>query len=69
MSAKGSEHSTKVKRGIVMSIFNQAAKTILDLARKCPKCGQEQVVPASRKNETVKCKACGGNIAPQCIDK
>jgi ribosomal protein S27E len=52
-----------------MSIFNQAAKTILDLARKCPKCGQEQVVPASRKNETVKCKACGGNIAPQCIDK
>ncbi len=48
-----------------MSIFNQAAKIILDLARKCPKCGQEQVVPISRKNETLRCKACGAEVPPK----
>ncbi len=48
-----------------MSIFNQAAKTILDLARKCPKCGQEQVVPITMKNKIVRCKACGGEVPPK----
>jgi ribosomal protein S27E len=48
-----------------MLIFNQAAKAILDLTRKCPKCGREQVVPASRKNETIKCKICGADIPPK----
>ncbi|HAJ27084.1 MAG TPA: 30S ribosomal protein S27 [Syntrophus sp. (in: bacteria)] len=48
-----------------MSIFNQAAKTILDMARKCPKCGNEQVVAASMKKESVKCKACGAEVPPK----
>jgi predicted RNA-binding Zn-ribbon protein involved in translation (DUF1610 family) len=52
-------------RGIAMSIFSQAAKVILDSARKCPKCGREKIVPASRKNETVKCPACGAEIPPK----
>jgi uncharacterized protein (DUF983 family) len=48
-----------------MSIFNQAAKTIFDLAKRCPKCGQGQVVPESRRNDTVKFRACGADIPPK----
>lgn len=48
-----------------MSIFSQAASTILKLTRKCQKCGHEQVAPASSKEETVKCKVCGTGILPK----
>jgi len=48
-----------------MSIFNQAAKTVIDLTRKCPQCGHEQIVPASKKDETVKCRECGRDIPPK----
>lgn len=48
-----------------MSIFNQAADAVLKLARKCPKCGNEQVVPASRKDESLKCRVCGADMPPK----
>jgi len=38
---------------------------MLGLKRKCPKCGREQIVPASRKNSSVPCKFCGAKIPPK----
>jgi ribosomal protein S27E len=37
---------------------------ILHLKRRCPKCGQEQVVPTSQRKESVPCKACGALVPP-----
>jgi ribosomal protein S27E len=49
-----------------MSIFNVRAviSAVLHLKRKCPKCGREQVVPASDRHNTVPCKFCGEPVPP-----
>jgi hypothetical protein len=36
--------------------------TILALARKCPVCGRRQVVPLSRKGQSIPCRTCGAQI-------
>lgn len=33
--------------------------------RECPQCGRTQVVPAERKDRTVRCKFCGAGIPPK----
>jgi len=39
--------------------------TIRGLKRTCPKCRKDQIVPASKKQETVLCKFCGAKIPPK----
>lgn len=34
------------------------------LARKCPVCKKTQIVSASKKHNTVKCKFCGASVPP-----
>jgi len=35
------------------------------LARQCPKCRQQQIVPKDKKNEAVRCQKCGATIPPK----
>ena len=39
--------------------------TILSLKRTCPKCEKDQVVPASKKKQTVHCKFCNADVPPR----
>ncbi len=39
--------------------------TLFHLKRRCPKCGREQVTPASKKKDAVACKFCGTPIPPK----
>jgi transcription elongation factor Elf1 len=49
-----------------MLLFGQAIiSTLLSLARKCPACGRRQVVPSSRKRQSVPCRNCGAQIPPK----
>jgi ribosomal protein S27E len=45
-------------------IFHSVLSMLLHLKRKCPECKREQIVPASRRKETVLCKFCGAKIPP-----
>lgn len=48
-----------------MLLFGQAIiSTVLALARRCPACGRRQVVPSSRKRQSVACRNCGSRIPP-----
>jgi uncharacterized protein (DUF983 family) len=38
---------------------------ILGLSRRCPRCGRDQIVPRSKKYETVACKFCGADTPPK----
>ncbi|WP_252380912.1 hypothetical protein [Desulfovulcanus ferrireducens] len=42
-----------------------AIGTLLGLKRTCPKCKRNQVVPASKRRERVRCKFCGADIPPR----
>jgi ribosomal protein S27E len=46
-------------------IFAAAIRTILDLKRKCPKCGHGQFVSSDKRHQSVTCKACGAPIPPR----
>lgn len=46
-------------------IFAAAIRTILDLKRKCPKCGHGQFVSTDKRHQAVACKACGAQIPPR----
>jgi len=39
--------------------------SIRGLKRTCPKCKRDQIVPASKKRESVRCKFCGADIPPR----
>lgn len=46
-------------------IFAQAVlSTMLALARVCPVCRRRQIVPSSRRRESVRCRGCGAQIPP-----
>ena len=46
-------------------IFVVAISSILRLKRVCPKCKRDQVVPASKRRESVRCKFCGADLPPR----
>lgn len=46
-------------------IFAAAIRTLLDLKRKCPKCGHGQFVSTDKRHQSVPCKACGAQIPPR----
>jgi ribosomal protein S27E len=46
-------------------LFQAVISTVLRLKRTCPKCKRDQVVPASKKLENVRCKLCGADIPPR----
>jgi len=48
-----------------MNPFMAVVSSILHLKRTCPVCHRDQVVPASKKRETVPCKFCGAKIPPK----
>ena len=48
--------------------FHVIHGTIAALARTCPKCGDRQIVAASRRRESVACKRCGAPIPPPSRD-
>lgn len=41
-----------------------AQKTAKALTRTCRECRRQQIVPASKAREAVKCKKCGAGMAP-----
>ncbi len=44
-------------------IFAQAVlSTMLALARTCPACRRRQIVPSTRKWQSVRCRNCGAQI-------
>ncbi len=43
-------------------IIQIVINTIFRLKRTCPKCKRDQVVPASKRLENVRCKFCGADI-------
>jgi len=43
-------------------IFQTLISKIFRLKRTCPKCKRNQVVPASKRLENVRCKFCGADI-------
>ncbi len=45
-------------------IFSAVMQAFMRVQRNCPKCGKVQLVPARKKGEKVKCKACGADIPP-----
>jgi ribosomal protein S27E len=45
-------------------IFQAVINTFLRLKRTCPKCKRAQVVPASKRLESVPCKFCGADVPP-----
>ncbi|MFC1825145.1 30S ribosomal protein S27 [Thermodesulfobacteriota bacterium] len=45
-------------------IFQTIINTILHLKRTCPKCKRDQIVPPSKRKETVRCKFCKADIPP-----
>lgn len=48
-----------------MLLFGQAiVSPVLALARRCQACGRRQVVPSSRKRQSVACRNCGSRIPP-----
>ncbi|MEW6667044.1 MAG: hypothetical protein AB1512_17720 [Thermodesulfobacteriota bacterium] len=46
-------------------IFAAAIRAVLDLKRKCPKCGRSQFVSSEKRHQIVPCKACGAPIPPR----
>jgi ribosomal protein L37AE/L43A len=46
------------------AIFTAAINAVIQSKRKCPKCGNSQVVPRDRKRGIVICKTCGAEIPP-----
>jgi ribosomal protein S27E len=42
-----------------------AMLAILYRKRTCPKCKRNQVVPASKRLESVRCKFCGADVPPR----
>lgn len=48
-----------------MAIVPSVVGALASLTRKCPKCHREQAVPASKADQTVKCKHCGKDIPPK----
>jgi len=46
-------------------IFQAMISTVLHLKRACPKCKREQVVPVSKRLESVRCKFCGADVPPR----
>ena len=45
-------------------IFAAVISTVIHSKRKCPKCGNNQIVSRDKKEETVICKTCGAEIPP-----
>jgi len=45
-------------------IFQAVFSTIFRLKRTCPKCKRDQIVPVSKRLESVRCKFCGADIPP-----
>jgi len=44
--------------------LHSAISALLHLKRQCPKCGREQIVPASESEKTVACKFCHAPMPP-----
>ena len=45
-------------------IYTTVISTILNLKRTCPKCKRSQIVPASNKQQIVRCKFCNADVPP-----
>ncbi len=45
-------------------IYQLIVGTLLHLKRTCPNCKRDQIVPAGKKNDAVRCKFCGETIPP-----
>ncbi len=43
-------------------IISGVIGAVLRLKRICPKCKRNQIVPASKKRKSVRCKFCGADI-------
>ena len=48
-----------------MNPFMAVVSVILHLKRTCPVCRRDQVVPASKRSQTVPCKFCGADVPPR----
>jgi hypothetical protein len=55
---------TEERGNIVFLTLGSIVGRLLHLKRTCPKCKQDQIVPAAKKRETVPCKFCGTDIPP-----
>jgi len=47
------------------SIIQVVISTIFHLKRTCPKCKRDQVVPVSKRLQSVRCKFCGADVPPR----
>jgi ribosomal protein S27E len=47
-----------------MNPFMAIYSMMLKLRRTCPVCKKEQIVPASKKDQTVSCNCCGTPLPP-----
>lgn len=50
---------------MVLHFMSAVMATAKALERKCPKCLRKQLVPPSKRDETVSCKHCGEPIPPK----
>jgi phage FluMu protein Com len=46
-------------------IFSVVVNTMLSLKRTCPKCKRDQIVPASKRKQIVRCKFCNADVPPR----
>ena len=60
----GDAYITKREVKIMSVIYTTVASTILNLKRTCPKCRRAQVVPASKRQQIVRCKFCNADVPP-----
>lgn len=46
-------------------IFSVVVRTMLSLKRTCLKCKKDQIVPASKREQIVRCKFCNADVPPR----
>jgi rRNA maturation endonuclease Nob1 len=47
-----------------MWFFHAALQSVMNMKRRCKRCGKTQLVRLVDKNKTVSCKQCGGELPP-----
>ena len=46
-------------------IFSVVVRTMLSIKRTFPKCKRDQIVPAIKKKQIVRCKFCNADVPPR----
>jgi hypothetical protein len=48
-----------------MLFIHAALATLLQLKRRCPRCGREHIAAVQQRREPVRCEHCGAEIPPR----